>query len=51
MIYSKIRALRADELNRPKEFLQEMIGFTRKLIAMTAREAAAAVPNEARTEE
>ena len=34
LIYSKIRALRSDELNRPKEFLQETIGFTRKLLAM-----------------
>ena len=41
MIYSKIRALRSAELDRPKEFLQETIGFTRKLVARTEREAAA----------
>ena len=54
MIYSKIRALRADDLRKPKEFLQETIGFTRKLIAMTEREAAAAAvvaANEPRAEE
>ncbi len=39
-IYSKIRILRSDELNKPKEFLQETIGFTRKLLAMTGRESA-----------
>ena len=39
-IYSKIRVLRSDELNKPKEFLQETIGFTRKLLAMTERESA-----------
>ncbi len=44
LIYSKIRALRSDELTRPKEFLQETIGFTRKLLAMTERESAALVP-------
>ena len=41
LIYSKIRVQRSGELNRPKEFLQETIGFTRKLLAMTEREVAA----------
>ncbi len=38
LIYSKIRTLRMDELHKPKEFLQETVGFTRKLLAMTERE-------------
>lgn len=43
-IYSKIRSLRTDELNKPKEFLQETVGFTRKLLAMTERESVALAP-------
>lgn len=38
LMYSKIRALRTDELRKPKEFLQETVGFTRKLLVMTQRE-------------
>ena len=41
LMYNKIRVLRADELRRPKEFLQETIAFTRKLLAMTERDATA----------